>query len=588
VSTPLEHYAMIGDLETAALVDRDGSIDWLCWPRFDSDACFAALLGYPEHGCWSITPDAPVTRRERRYQTDTLIMETDLHTADGGVRIIDFMPIRDGPSSLIRIVQGLHGRVHMRMDLALRFSYGEVRPWTERHDDGFIARIGPDQVVLHMPVAMDWADDRARSAFDVEAGQRLAFVLRYSTSDQPPPPPLDPEALLTATQRFWREWIGKFDDSRTKWPAAVRRSLLTLKAMVWRPSGGLIAAPTTSLPEAPGGSMNWDYRFCWLRDASFTISALANAGYTDEARRWRDWLLRAVGGRPESLHIMYRLDGGRRLAEYTVDLPGWRHARPVRIGNAAAEQRQLDVYGELLHALNVAREAGIESTDHEKHVARQIALYLEQIWTSPGAGVWESRGEPRHYVYSKAMAWAGLEAFRQAAAAQLDEAGRKRLESLARVIHGQVLQEGWNEGLGYLTQYYGGHELDASLLRLPMLGFLPATEPRMAATIAAIKERLNEGGLIRRKAPLADGPNEGAFLACSCWMADCLALQGKLDEAAAQFERVLAVSNDVGLLSEEYDVPGQHLCGNFPQALTHLAVVDTALSLSKPNRGTVV
>ena len=583
MSVPLEHYALIGDGETAALVNRDGGIDWLCWPRFDSDACFSALLGGTEHGRWSIAPADPVIRRDRRYQPDTLVMETDLHTAAGGVRLIDFMPMRDGPSSLVRIVVGLHGRVRLRMAMNLRFSYGAVVPWAEQAADGFVARIGPDLVVLHAPVALTLENDHATAGFTVQEGQRLSFVLRYAHADQPRPAAIEPEAALAATQRFWHGWIGRFDDSRTRWPGAVRRSLITLKALVHQRSGGLVAAPTTSLPEAPGGTMNWDYRYCWLRDASFTVTCLVNAGYLDEATRWRDWVLRAFGGTPGELQIMYRVDGARHLDEREIgSLPGWNHARPVRVGNLAAKQRQVDVYGELLHALEIGVKAGLPATEQQHVVARRVAEHLARVWNTPGSGIWESRAGLRHYTYSKVMAWAGLNHFQQRHPGSGDTALDGRLAALCHGIRADVLLQGWHPGLGHFTQHYGGQELDASLLLMPLVGFLPATEPRMAATIDAIGRDLNEGGLIRRMKRKADGPNEGAFLACSCWMADCLALQGRHEEAAAQFERVLAVRNDVGLLSEEYDVPGRHLSGNFPQALTHLAVVNTALGLSGP------
>jgi len=584
MSIPLEQYAMIGDGETAALVSRDGSVDWLCWPRFDSDACFAALLGGTEHGRWSIAPVDPVIRHDRRYQPDTLVMETDLHTETGGVRLIDFMPMRDGPSSMVRIVVGLHGQMRLRMDLNLRFSYGSVTPWTEAVADGFVARIGPDLVILHAPVALTLEDDQATAEFTVQEGQRLSFVLRYAHADQPRPTAIEPEAALAATQRFWRDWIGRFDDSRTRWPDVVRRSLITLKALIHQQSGGLVAAPTTSLPEAPGGTMNWDYRYCWLRDASFTVSCLVNAGYIDEATHWRDWALRAFGGAPGALQIMYRVDGARHLDERELgDLPGWNYARPVRVGNLAATQHQVDVYGELLYALELGARAGMPVTEQQRVVSCRVAEHLARVWATPGSGVWESRAELRQYTYSKAMAWAGLDRFLQRQSGNGDDAElTERLTKLRHQIHGDVLQQGWSPGLGHFTQYYGGQELDASLLLMPLVGFLPATDPRMAATIDAIGRELSEGGLIRRMKRTADDPNEGAFLACSCWMADCLGMQGRHEEAEAQFERVLALRNDVGLFSEEYDVPGRHLSGNFPQALTHLAVVNSALGLSGP------
>ena len=582
MSRPLEHYAMIGDGETAALVNRDGGVDWLCWPRFDSDACFAALLGKPEHGTWSFVPVQPLVRRERRYQPDTLVLETDLHTASGAVRLIDFMPRRDGPSTLVRIVVGLHGTVPLQMELVLRFGYGLVAPWIERNAGGLLARIGSDLVCLHAPVALAIRDERAHAEVAVGEGDRLAFVLRHTHADQPSPGRIDAEAALVATQRFWRDWIGRFDDRRTRWPGAVRRSLITLKALVHQPSGGLVAAPTTSLPEAPGGTLNWDYRYCWLRDASFATTCLVNAGFLDEATRWRDWALRALGGDPAAMQIMYRVDGGRQINEYEIPiLPGWRYARPVRSGNAAVGQHQLDVYGELLYALELGQQAGIAATPEQERVCRRTAEHLEEVWDSGGSSVWESRGEQRRYTYSKAMACVALDRFVQRRGAA-EAAPVARLARLRDTIRAAVLEEGWNEGLGHFTQYFGGQQVDASLLLLPLVGFLPAADPRMAATIDAVGRKLGEGGLIRRTERKTDGPSEGAFLACSCWMADCLDLLGRHDEAVAQFERLLAVGNDVGLFSEEYDVPGRHLSGNFPQALTHLSVVNTALGLCGP------
>lgn len=589
MSLPIEDYTMIGDGQTAALLNRDGGIDWLCWPRFDSDACFSALLSGSEHGRWSIMPTDAVTRRERRYQTDTLVMETDLHSETGGVRLIDFMPMRDGASSVVRIVVGLGGTVRMTMELNLRFSYGTMIPWVEKTPEGFDARIGPDVVALHAPVAVTLQDQRARAEFVVQEGQRLPFVLRYAHADQARPPRIDPDAALNRTQRFWREWIGRFDNSRTHWPDVARRSLITLKALVHQPSGGLVAAPTTSLPETAGGTMNWDYRYCWLRDASFTVSTLVRAGYLDEATRWRDWVLRAVGGTPETMQIMYRVDGGRHLSERIVDeLPGWNHARPVLVGNLAATQHQVDVYGELLYALDLGRNAGMSISMQERVVFLKTVEHIERVWNTPGSGIWEDRGELRHYTYSQAMAWIGLDRFlSHQPDDKADPALIERLTNLRDKIKTEILKQGWNQGLGHFTQFYGGHDLDASLLLMPLVGFIPATDAKMAATIEAIQRELNEDGLIRRIRRKADGPDEGAFLACSCWMADCLDLQGRHDEAVAQFERVLALCNDVGLLSEEYDVPGKNLTGNFPQALTHLAVVNTALGLSgsMPVRG---
>jgi len=422
--------------------------------------------------------------------------------------------------------------------------------------------------------------------FTVAAGDRLAFVLSYGPSAQGVPGLVDADAALAMTQKYWRGWIGRFDNSITQWPAEVRRSLITLKALIYRPSGGLVAAPTTSLPEAPGGKMNWDYRYCWLRDATFTVGALLNAGFHQEAREWRDWLLRAIAGSPERMRIMYRIDGSRHLPEWMADtLPGYRYAHPVRIGNAASTQHQIDVFGEVLDCLSFARTAGLGMTEQERAIQAKIAEHLEKVWNTAGSGVWESRAEPRRYTYSTAMAWVGIDRvlrFLQSkeGSNDTDSEQLRRLTALRQTIHDEVCSQGWNEGLGTFTQYYGGQEVDASLLLLPLVGFLPADDPRMAFTIETIRRELTEGGLVRRTRAEPGKPAEGALLACSCWMADCLSLQGRHDEAREQFERVLALCNDVGLLSEEYNVSARHLAGNFPQALTHLAVVNTALGLS--------
>ncbi len=584
MSTRIEDYALIGDGESAALVGRDGSIDWLCWPRFDSPACLAALLGEPGHGRWLIAPAEGAGHTvARRYDRDTLVVQTEFAAPGGRIRLTDFMPIREDVAALVRIVEGIEGECRMRMDLRLRFDYGQLPPWTEPAADGCTATVGPDRIALHAPVPLQLHGHAATAEFSVAAGQRLAFVLRQHESSRPVPPPLDAEAALARTQAFWRDWIGRFDAGRTRWPDAVRRSLITLKAMIYRPTGGLVAAPTTSLPEAPGGTMNWDYRYCWLRDSTFTLGALINAGYHDEAAGWRDWLLRAIGGAPGDLRIMYRVDGDRHLDEWSVaGLPGCRHARPVRIGNAASTQTQIDVWGEVLDTLHLAERAGLPHSRQADVVRDQLAEHLAGIWRQPGAGVWESRGEPRHYTYSQAMAWVGIDRYVRSHGADVAVDTLHRMTTLRDRIHREVCDQGWNEGLGTFTQYFGGQELDASLLLLPLVGFLPADDPRMAATIAAIGRDLDEGGLIRRTRHQGGGTPEGAFLACSCWMADCLNLQGRAEAAVAQFERVLALRNDVGLLSEEYNVPGRHLAGNFPQALTHLAVVNTGLGLSGP------
>ena len=586
MSSPIEDYALIGDGQTAALVNRNGSIDWLCWPRFDSDACFCALLGDDDNGRWLIAPKARLASVERRYEDDTLVLETDMTTDAGAVRVIDFMPIRKGDlSALVRVVVGLSGSVAMRMDLRMRFDYGAMPPWCERAAEGLTATIGPDRVTLASPVGLDVQDDAAVADFVVAEGRRLVFVLSYSPSHSPAPDALNADQALEETRQYWRSWISGFDASRTKWPALVKRSLITLRAMAHIQTGGIVAAPTTSLPELPGGSLNWDYRYCWLRDSTFTLGALANAGFTHEAEAWRDWLLRAIAGSPDKMRIMYRVDGSRHLHEWTVDsLSGHRGATPVRIGNAASTQHQIDVYGEVLDCLSFARRAGIAVTPQQAEVEARIVDYLEKVWRTPGSGVWESRADPKQYTYSKVMAWVGVDRVLRDGVAEgsLSAERRTRLESLRQTIHDDVCREGWNPGLGVFTQSYGDQALDASLLLLPLVGFLPADDPRIAATIAKIAAELSEGGLIRRQKAKVDGPNQGAFLACSFWMADCLNLQGRHDEAVAQFERVVALANDVGLLSEEYDTPGRRLAGNFPQALTHLALVNTALGLSGP------
>ncbi|WP_036025285.1 glycoside hydrolase family 15 protein [Paraburkholderia dilworthii] len=578
----IEDYALLGDGETAALVSRDGSIDWLCWPRFDGAACFAALLGTADNGCWSIAPVERVIHQQRRYQQDTLVVETDFELDSGAVRVIDFMPVGDGPSSVVRIVTGLRGVVTMRSQLRLRFDYGALSPWIAEVDGTVQARVGPDLVVLHTDVELDANDESVDAIFDVEAGKRVAFCIRYGPSHEPALERLDAESALLATQRYWREWIGQFDNSRTAWPDAVRRSLLTLKALIYHRTGAIVAAPTTSLPEAPAGQLNWDYRYCWLRDTSFALVALLNAGLYDEALAWRDWLLLAISGSPEDIRVMYRVDGNRHLHEQTIDwLQGYRYASPVRVGNAAAVQHQVDILGEIVDSLAVARRAGFPTSSHEEEIERRIVEHVETVWNTRGSGIWESRSQPRHYTYSRVMAWVAVDRFiaRRPTSGPRTSPLVERLLVLRETIRDEICREAWNAGLGTFTQYYGSDTLDASLLLMPLVGFLPADDPRMASTIDTIRRELTEDGLIRRRKKDSDGPNEGVFLACSCWMADCLHMQGRDSEAREQFERVLAVANDVSLFSEQYDTQHRQMAGNFPQALTHLAVVNTALGL---------
>ena len=576
----IEDYGLIGDGKTAALVGRDGSLDWLCWPGFDSEACFAALLGTDDHGRWSIAPLDATESATRRYQGDTVVLETDFETASGAVRLIDFMPIGGRTSSVIRIVVGLRGTVAMRLALNLRFDYGRLMPWVELTKDGFTAKIGPHVVNLRTPIPI-LADHAATTAeFVISEGQRLPFALSYGALEEGNP--LNPDVLLADTQDYWREWIGRFT-KRTQWPDSVRRSLLTLRALIDHAAGGLVAAPTTSLPETPGGSLNWDYRFCWLRDATFTVAALVNAGYHQEATAWRDWILRAVAADPSSLRIMYRVDGRQCASERMIDwLPGYRWAIPVRVGNAAATQRQVEVYGELIDAMEFATRAGIPQSDHGRHVELEIVTHLEAVWDTPGQGLWESREVARHYTYSRVMAWVGVDRFLRSAAryGHADQKTLERLRTLHCEIHAEICREGYDPGLGTFVQHYGSQELDACLLLLPIMGFLPADDPRMARTISAIENELVRDGLVfRTQSEMNAG--QGAFLACTCWLADCRRMQGRADAAREALERVLSVGNDLGLLSEEYNLKGKHLSGNFPQALTHLAVLNTALSLGE-------
>ena len=584
MASAIHDYGLVGDGETCALISRDGSVDFLCWPRFDSDACFCALLGNEENGFWRIAPEAQQHRIRRRYRGATLVLETTFDTASGTVRLHDFMPMRGHHSSLVRIVEGVQGRVSMRLDLRPRFDYGLMPAWSRRDEDCFVADVGPDLVAFHASTPIDTEGSDASAHFAIDAGQRLAFALSYGSSSESPPKRPDAEAALEGTVKFWEGWIGRFEKP-CRWPGAVKRSLITLKALVHQKTGGLVAAATLGLPEAPGGSMNWDYRYCWLRDATFTLTALLNAGYKEEARRWRDWILRAVAGRPDKLQVVYRLDGGRHLNEWTVKwLPGYDASNPVRVGNEAANQRQLDIYGELLDSMHVAACGGIERIDRGIQVETALVEHLEAVWDQPCSDIWESRGDPQRYTYSQAMAWVGITQFLKGARTHraAGEDMIRRLEALRTRIHEEVCRRGYEPSCGHFVGHYGSKSLDASLLLLPMVNFLPVEDPRMTGTIAAIERDLMDGGLVRRMPAKGNGHDEGVFLVCSCWLADCMAKQGRQDEARTMLERVLEVSNDVGLLSEEYHVPTRRLIGNMPQALTHLGVVNTALALSGP------
>ena len=589
MSSRIEDYALIGDCEAAALVGRDGSIDWLCWPRFDSEACFAALLGSEEHGRWLIAPRDSGARVRRRYRGDTLILETRFETGEGIVTLVDFMPLRDRCSNLVRLLVGERGRVAMRTELVLRFGYGAIVPWVSRLDDGALRAVaGPDMVTLRTPIALVGQNMRTVGEFSVAAGETVPFVLSYAPSHTPAPEPLDHLSALAATEEFWIEW------SRKCRPAGhcsepVKRSLVTLKALTYAPTGGIVAAPTTSLPEQLGGIRNWDYRFCWLRDATLTLLALMDAGFYEEAQSWRDWLLRAVAGSPEQVQIMYGIAGERRLTEWEVPwLPGYEGARPVRIGNGAHGQLQLDVFGEVMDALHQARRSGLAAGESGWALQQAFLAHLENVWTEPDQGIWEIRGGARHFTYSKVMAWVAFDrAIKSAEEFKLD-GPLDRWRALAAEIHADVCARGFDAELGSFVQSYGSRQLDASLLLLPEVGFLPADDPRVRGTLRAIEQRLLIDGFVMRydTERSSDGlpPGEGAFLACSFWLVDAYILQNRWDDARRLFDRLLALRNDLGLLSEEYDQHAGRLVGNFPQAFTHVALVNSAFNLTRDEK----
>ena len=581
---PIEDYALIGDCETAALVGRDGSIDWLCMPRFDSGACFAALLGTPDHGRWRIAPGGEVRAVRRRYQPGTLVLETCFETPEGEVKLIDSMPPRSAEPDLVREVVGVRGRVRMRMELVIRFDYGAVVPWVRRTERGLRAVAGPDALTLETPVEIVGRGLTSVATFDVAAGEHVPFVLAWHPSHRPPPACPDAVATRGETVRWWRDWSGRCLDGGP-WHEAVRRSLITLKALTYAPTGGIVAAPTTSLPECLGGARNWDYRFCWLRDATYTLYALLSAGYTDEACQWREWLLRAVAGKPEQISIMYGLAGERRLTELELDwLPGYEGSRPVRIGNAAHAQFQLDVFGEVVDAMHLARRGGVPPDENSWRVIGTLMRHLEEAWREPDRGIWEMRGPKRHFTHSKVMAWVAFDRMIK----ETEQSGRPgpidRWRELRDRIHAEVCASGYDRRLGSFVQHYGSPELDAALLMMPLVGFLPASDPRVRGTVAAIEKGLVRDGFVARYRthPELDDlpPGEGAFLPCTFWLADNLILQGRVDEARELFERLLSLANDVGLLSEEYDPVSKRLLGNFPQAWTHVSLVNTAFNLT--------
>ncbi|MCL8489170.1 MULTISPECIES: glycoside hydrolase family 15 protein [Bradyrhizobium] len=583
----IEDYALIGDCETAALVSRNGSIDWLCWPAFDSDACFAALLGDRGHGRWLIEPRDAVRAVSRRYRGDSLILETRFETPAGIVELIDFMPPRGSASDVVRLVRGVSGRVAMRMDLIIRFGFGVEIPWVRRTEDrsALFAVCGPDMAVLHTPVETRGESMTTVAEFEVTAGDTIPFVLTYGPSHLPPPKAIDPEQALADTEAFWTDWSSRCS-YRGDHRDLVMRSLITLKALTYAPTGGIVAAPTTSLPEKLGGRRNWDYRFCWLRDATFTLLALMNSGYTEEALAWHNWLLRAAAGAPAHMQIMYGIMGQRRLTEWQAEwLPGYEGSRPVRIGNAAHAQLQLDVYGELIDAFHQARMTKLRLQDGTWALECAVLDHLTDVWDQPDHGIWERRGDGRHYVFSKVMTWVAFDrAIKSAERFQLN-APLERWQRLRDTIHRDVCDKGYDAGVGSFVDSYGSQLLDASLLLLPAVGFLPCSDPRIRNTIAAIERHLIRDGLVMRHDPREapsdeQQPIEGAFLACTLWLADAHVLAGDIAKAETLFQRVVDIANDVGLLAEEYDTQARRQTGNFPQALTHIALINTAQNLS--------
>lgn len=581
----IEDYALIGDLHTAALVGRDGSIDWLCLPRFDCGACFAALLGTPEHGRWVISPVGDF-RVRRRYQPDTLILETEFETPEGSARVIDFMPPRTEHPAVVRIVECTCGRIRMRTQLLMRPDYGSIIPWVQRIEGGLVAIAGPDALVLRAGVALHGEDFTTVSEFTIAEGDRVPFVFSWHPSHEPLPRPLDAEKELAHTARFWQGWAQRCDPDGP-YRDAIVRSLITLKALTFAPTGGIVAAPTTSLPEQPGGVRNWDYRYCWIRDATFTLYALLSSGYRDEAAAWRRWLVRAIAGTPSRLQIMYGLAGERRLLEMELPwLPGYEGSKPVRIGNAASEQRQLDVYGELLDTTYQCRRAGLELDEVGWRVERTLLHYLESIWKEPDWGIWEVRGPAQQFTHSKVMAWVAFDR----AVKSIERFGLEgpvdRFRATRDAIHEEVCRRGFDPQLGSFIRSYDSRELDASLLMIPLVGFLPPNDPRIIGTVEAVERNLLRDGLVERyiSTGQADGlpPGEGAFLACTFWLADSLSLIGRREDAVKLFEQLLALRNDVGLLAEEYDPRLRRQLGNFPQAFSHVGLINTARNLTRP------
>lgn len=584
MASRIEDYALIGDCETAALVGRDGSIDWLCWPRFDSDALFAALLGDERNGCWVVQPEEGKFRTTRGYRGDTLILETRFETDSGVAVLTDFMPPRGQASDVIRIVRCERGSVRMQMKLVLRFGYGALVPWVSRLDDRTIRAVaGPDMVVVRADVEMKGEALSTVSRFELREGESTAFSLTYQASHLPPPEPPDAQDALRDTEAFWRDWIAQ-SASKNHWAEPVLRSLITLRALIYAPTGGIVAAPTTSLPEKLGGERNWDYRYCWLRDATWTLLALMNGGFFREAKAWREWLVRAIAGSATQMQIMYGLAGERRLTEFEIPwLTGYQGAAPVRVGNAAHAQLQLDVFGEVMDALYQARRGGIEGMEASWAMQCQLLTHLEKVWQEPDSGMWEMRGPPQHFTYSKVMCWVAFDRGVKSARQFGLKGPVPRWEATCERIHREVCDRAFDVRQNTFVQAYDSRQLDASLLLLPSIGFIHAQDPRFAGTVAATERRLLRDGFVLRydTAETEDGlpPGEGAFLACSFWLVDAYVLLGRKEEARKLFDRLLALRNDVGLLAEEYDPTAQQLTGNFPQAFSHVALLGSAYNL---------
>ncbi len=581
----IEDYALIGDLETGALVDRNGSIEWLCWPDFSSGACFAALLGTEENGYWKIAPMGAEWTSSRKYRDHTLILETTFEQANGAVRLIDFMPQRGKHSDVVRMIEGLRGSVKLRMELALRFDYGSTVPWVTKTKDGVRAVAGPNLAILHASVPVHGQNLKTVAEFTVRKGQRIWFTLTYGSSYEPDPKRIDCSRELHDTVRIWRNWSGRLK-YKGKYREAVERSLITLKALTFQPTGGIVAAVTTSLPESIGGVRNWDYRYCWLRDTTFTLLALMNGGYFDEAKAWQDWLLRALAGSPEQVQIMYGLRGERRLVEWEVGwLAGYENSRPVRIGNAASEQMQIDIYGEMLDSFFHAQHGMRRHNEDDFRVLNLLLENLEKIWKEPDQGIWETRGKPQHFTYSKMMAWVAFDRG-VLLAEQLDyDAPIEKWKTIRAEIHKEICAKGFSKKKNSFVQAYGSQQLDAALLLMPAVGFLPGSDRRVKATVQAIERELMPNGLVERynTSKVDDGlpPGEGVFLACSFWMVTSLKAIGRKRDARALFEKLLSLRNDLGLLAEEYDVEHKRMVGNFPQAFSHIALVNAASHLEQ-------